>query len=102
MCNNINPARAGEVLLAVILKRKEGVSVSASLATIIVEHVFDGVVMLSFVFVNLSELTKLTGSSGFVGNIQQVAVIGRGVFLGAFVVFFVVAMFPQMTIRVGY
>ena len=42
MGNNIYPARAGEVLRAVILKRKEGVPVSASLATIIVERIFDG------------------------------------------------------------
>ena len=101
MGNNVYPARAGEVLRAVILKRKEGVSVSASLATIIVERIFDGVVMLSFVFVNLSELAKLTGSSGFVGNIQQVAVIGTGVFLGALAVFLVAAMFPQTAARVG-
>ena len=101
MGNNIYPARAGEVLRAVILKRKEGVSVSASLATIIVERIFDGVVMLAFVFVNLSELAKLTGSSGFVGNIQQVAVIGTGVFLGALVVFLIAAMFPQVTLKVG-
>src|SRR4030043_2062252 len=57
--NNIFPARAGEVVRAVILKRKEGVPISASLATIIVERVFDGIVMLAFVFVNLSELTRL-------------------------------------------
>src|SRR5215210_9317734 len=101
MGNNIYPARAGEVLRAVILKRKEGVSVSASLATIIVERIFDGVVMLAFVFVNLSELAKLTGSSGFVGNIQQVAVIGTGVFLGVLAVFLLAAMFPQMTAKLG-
>ena len=101
MGNNIYPARAGEVLRAVILKRKEGVSVSASLATIIVERIFDGVVMLAFVFVNLPELTKLTGASGFVGNIQQVAVIGTGVFLGALVVFLLAAMFPHTTAKVG-
>ena len=51
------------MLRAVILKRKEGVPVSASLATIIVERIFDGVVMLAFVFVNLSELAKLTGNN---------------------------------------
>ncbi len=101
MGNNIYPARAGEVLRAVILKRKEGVSVSASLATIIVERIFDGVVMLAFVFINLSELAKLTGSSGFVGNIQQVAVVGTGVFLGALGIFLIAAMFPQMTAKVG-
>jgi uncharacterized protein (TIRG00374 family) len=101
MGNNIYPARAGEVLRAVILKRREGVSVSASLATIIMERIFDGVVMLAFIFVNLPELAKLTGASGFVGNIQQVAVIGTGAFIGALVVFLVAAMFPQATSRIG-
>ena len=52
MGNNIYPARAGEVLRAVVLKRREGVPVSASLATVIVERIFDGVVMLGFVFLN--------------------------------------------------
>lgn len=101
MGNNVYPARAGEVLRAVVLKRKEGVSVSASLATIIVERIFDGVVMLAFIFVNLPELAKLTGASGFVGNIQQVAVIGTGVFIGALVIFLVAAMFPPLTIKIG-
>jgi len=101
MGNNVYPARAGEVLRAVILKRREGVSISASLATIIVERIFDGVVMLAFIFVNLSELAKLTGASGFVGNIQQVAVIGTGIFLGALVIFLIAAMFPQTTEKVG-
>jgi hypothetical protein len=101
MGNNIYPARAGEVLRAAVLKRKEGVPISASLATVIVERIFDGVVMLAFVFVNLPELAKLTGSSGFVGNIQQVAVIGTGVFLGALVIFLVAAMFPRLTMRIA-
>ena len=101
MGNNIYPARAGEVLRAVILKRKEGVSVSASLATIIVERIFDGVVMLAFVFVNLPELANLTDASGFVGNIQQAALIGTGAFLGALAVFLLAAMFPHFTARVG-
>jgi len=99
MGNNIYPARAGEVLRAVLLKRREGVPVSASLATIIVERIFDGVVMLAFVFINLPELAGLTGSSGLLGSIQQVAVIGTGVFIGALLVFLLAAMFPQVTSR---
>lgn len=101
MGNNVYPARAGEVLRAVVLKRKEAVSVSASLATIIVERIFDGVVMLAFVFINLPELAKLTSSSGFVGNIQQVAVLGTAVFLGALGIFLLAAMFPPLTARAG-
>ena len=101
MGNNIYPVRAGEALRAVILKRKEGVSISASAATIIVERIFDGVVMLAFVFVNLPELAKLTGSSGLVGNIQQVAVIGTSIFLAALGIFLTSAMFPHTTMKVG-
>src|SRR5512143_2025407 len=76
MGNNSFPARAGELLRSAVLKHREGVPVSASLATIIVERIFDGVVMLAFVFVNLPELATLTGASDFVGTIQQVAIIG--------------------------
>jgi uncharacterized protein (TIRG00374 family) len=101
MGNNIYPARAGEVLRAVVLKRREGVPISASLATVIVERIFDAVVMLAFVFVNLPELAKLKGSSGFVGNIQQVALIGTGLFIGALVIFLLAAMFPQVTAGFG-
>ena len=95
MGNNIYPARAGEVLRAVVLKRREGVPVPASLATIIVERIFDGVVMLAFVFVNLPELAKMTADSGFVGNIQAVALWGTGAFIGALGVFLLAAMFPE-------
>ncbi|MBI3159791.1 MAG: flippase-like domain-containing protein [Chloroflexi bacterium] len=94
MGNNIYPARAGEILRAVVLKRKEGVPVSASLATVIVERVYDGVVMLAFVFLNLPELARLTADSGFVGNIQTLAVWGAAAFLGALAVFLLAAMFP--------
>ncbi len=97
MGNNIFPARAGEVLRAAILKDREGVPISASLATVVVERIFDAVVMLGFVFFNLSELGRLTHDSGFIGNIQQLAVWGSLVFIGALVVFLLAAMFPKVT-----
>ena len=97
MGNNIYPARAGEVLRAVVLKRREQLPVSASLATIIVERVFDGVVMLSFVFLNLPELARLTADSGFVGDIQSLAIWGAAAFLGALALFLLAAMFPERT-----
>ena len=83
MGNNIYPARAGEVLRAVVLKRREGVPISASLATVIVERIFDGVVMLAFVFLNLPALAKLsTSDSGFLGNIQSLGAHRYGYFCG--------------------
>ena len=93
--NNILPARAGELLRAVILKKDEQVPISASLATIIVERVFDGVVMLAFVFVNLPELAKLTSSSGFIGDIRTLAIAGTVIFLGVLFIFLVAAMYPE-------
>jgi hypothetical protein len=101
MGNNIYPARAGEVLRAVVLRRREGVPVSASLATIIVEKFFDAVVMLGFVFVNLPELAKLKGSSGFVGNIQQVAIFGTILAFIILIIFLLAAMFPLVTAKFG-
>ncbi len=97
MGNNIFPARAGEVLASIVLKRKEGIPISAALATIIVERIFDGVVMLAFVFLNLPELAKLTSDSGFIGNIQNLAIWGAAAFLGALLVFLLAAMFPKTT-----
>lgn len=94
MGNNIYPARAGELLRAYVLKRRQGVSVSASLATIIVERVYDGVVMLAFVFLNLPELARLTADSGFAGSIQTLALWGALAFVGALVVFLLAATFP--------
>ncbi len=101
MGNNIYPARAGEVLRAVILKQREGVPVSASLATVIVERIFDGVVMLGFVFVNLPELARLTHDSGLIGNIdiRTLALVGSLAFFGALGIFLLAAMFPRQTER---
>ncbi len=101
--NNIFPARAGEVIRAVVLKRNESVAISASLATIIIERMFDGIVMLGFVFVNLVELSSLTGVSvdivGFHLGIREIAIWGSVVFFGALLVFLVAAMFPTPTDR---
>ena len=102
MGNNIYPARAGEVLRAVVLKRKEGVPISASLATIIVERIFDGVVMLAFVFVNLPALAEVASAeSGFVGDIQALALWGAGIFAAALLLFLLAAMLPKITLRIG-
>jgi uncharacterized protein (TIRG00374 family) len=98
MGNNVYPARAGEVLRAIVLKKFEGVAISASLATIVVERVFDGVVMLGFVFLNLPELARLTASSGFIGSIQTLALWGAGAFLGVLALFLLAGMYPDRAI----
>ncbi len=93
--NNIFPARAGELLRAILLKHRYQTPVSTTLATIIVERIFDGVVMLGFIFFNLQALSNLTTSSGFIGSIQSLAFWGAIAFLGALVMFFLAAIFPD-------
>lgn len=51
--NNVFPFRAGELLRSYVLKKEEGVAISSSLATVIVERVTDGLVMIMFVFLAL-------------------------------------------------
>jgi hypothetical protein len=89
MGNNIYPARIGELLRAYVLRKKEGVSVSASLATILVERIFDGVVMLLFVFVGLPLAPTIPDEW------RRFVVIFSLLFFGALGVFFVIAASPQ-------
>jgi uncharacterized protein (TIRG00374 family) len=101
MGNNIYPARAGELLIRpYLIRQKEGVAFSASLAIVIVERTFDAVVMMLFIFVNLPELAKLGGGgSGVAGTIEQFAIYGTILFFGALIVFILAAMFPSVTAR---
>ncbi|HAW50308.1 TPA: hypothetical protein DCX16_05110 [bacterium] len=53
MVNNILPARIGEIVRVFVLKKKEGISVSTSFATVILERIFDGLVVFLFFLVLL-------------------------------------------------
>lgn len=51
MANNVLPMRAGELVRAVVIGRQESISRSSSLATIVVERVFDIVALLATLMV---------------------------------------------------
>lgn len=51
--NNVYPFRAGEVIRSYVLRRNEEIPIASSLATVIIERIFDGLVMLLFVFLAL-------------------------------------------------
>lgn len=92
MGNNVYPFRAGEVIRAWVLQRNEGVAISASLATIIVERIFDGLVMLIFVFVALP-------FARIPAPFDQIVLWMTGLFFGALIAFFVLALKPETTRR---
>jgi uncharacterized protein (TIRG00374 family) len=89
MGNNVYPARAGEVIRAYVLKRKQDVNVSASLATIVVERIFDGIVMLIFVLVALPLAPQLPDW------LRYIVIGGSIVFFGALIAFLVLASAPK-------
>lgn len=91
MGNNVYPARAGEVLRSFILREREAIPMSASLATVVVERVFDGLVMLIFVFVALP-FTPIPGDSSFIRTLVNLASVG---FFLALLLFLVMAAFPD-------
>jgi hypothetical protein len=89
MGNNIFPARIGELLRAYVLKRTQEVAISASLATILVERIFDGVTMLLFVFVGLPLAPFIPE------NWRQFVIVFSLLFFGALLFFFALAANPR-------
>lgn len=76
MANNILPLRMGEVVRAWALKKREGVSVSAAFATIVVERVYDGLTLVGlFLFVLIFSATT--------PEVRRYAALGAPVFLCA-------------------
>ena len=94
MGNNIFPFRIGELLRAYVLKRNEDVSISSSLATIVVERIFDGLTMLLFVFVALPTVPSLPD------GLRYIVIVGGVLFLGALVVFLFLAAKPNVAARI--
>jgi uncharacterized protein (TIRG00374 family) len=99
MGNNIYPFRAGELVRAYVLKRKLGVSVSASLATVFIERIFDGVTMLLFVFLALPLFTRYS-TVQLPETLQFIVIAGSLAFFGALVAFLILAARPEQATRI--
>ncbi len=95
MGNNVYPFRAGEVIRAYVLKRNEQVSITGSLATIVVERIFDGLVMLIFVF------AALPFAPIEQDWLRTVVILGTLFFFGALAVFLALAARPEFTQRLA-
>ncbi len=101
MGNNVFPLRVGEVMRAVVVKRRHQSPISGGLATIVVERMFDSVVVVGFVLLNLRHLASLPGAGRF-SNLGGVALWAAVIFLFGLVIFILVAMFPKPAIRLTH
>ena len=98
MGNNIFPFRAGELLRSYVLRQRESIPVSSSLATVIVERVFDGLVMLAFVFIALPQ-TPIPGDGD--GRVRGIVTLASVAFFAAMIVFFVLAARPEQFMQLA-
>ncbi|MHB1131705.1 MAG: lysylphosphatidylglycerol synthase transmembrane domain-containing protein [Chloroflexota bacterium] len=75
MANNILPARIGEFVRAYVLGERAGISKTATLGTIVVERLCDGLALLSFML-----MVALVVPFGI--TLQQIAWVTAALFLG--------------------
>jgi hypothetical protein len=90
MGNNVYPLRAGEALRIFLLKRNHDMPVAGAATTVVIERVFDGIVMLSFILIGLLLIDVQSE------QIQLVASVATPIFLIAVIVFFTLAAFPTL------
>jgi glycosyltransferase 2 family protein len=86
MANDILPARMGEIVRAYVLGQQENVSKAATLVTIVVERVFDGLTMLTFLVagsfvLNLAD-AELNARLRVVGALFIAAILALALFAG--------------------
>jgi uncharacterized protein (TIRG00374 family) len=111
MANDILPARIGELVRAYVLSLREGVRKTATLATIFVERIFDGITMIGFaavalLLVVLANPDALETGPGhtlgeLISDMSVPLVVATVLFLGAIVVFLVVASSPKLMERLA-
>jgi uncharacterized protein (TIRG00374 family) len=85
--NNIYPFRAGEIVRALLLKRRSGVSGAVGLASILVERVFDGLTMILFLL-----LAALIG--GIPRDVRLLLWFAVAVFGAALGVIYAIVLWP--------
>jgi len=97
MFNNVLPARAGEFIRAYMTGNKKGVSKSSTFATVVIERVFDGLVMIFYFIIGYMAFHYITKQAagdpisifgktfGVKDAVLVFAVLGSLVFIGIFI-----------------
>ncbi|MDX2161590.1 MAG: lysylphosphatidylglycerol synthase transmembrane domain-containing protein [bacterium] len=89
MGNNVYPLRSGELLRIFLLQVRAGVPMVRATTVVIIERIFDGLVMLTFIVVALA----LTGIAS--PAITAIVTFAAPLFIAALLIFFALAARPQ-------
>jgi len=98
--NNIIPGRLGILLRAYILGEREGVSKIAVGATVGVERVFDGLVLVLFLVV-ISFFVLLPEGAEVTGLVEVVRWVALGIFLGCLLILLFITFMENTARRVA-
>ncbi len=97
MANNVTPLRLGEFYRAHLNGKKEGISRSSSLGTIILERLFDGLAML--LILGLSIFLRHSATTSISQKVEGPARMASYIFGAAFLAFFGLLLFKKQTVR---
>ena len=98
--NNVFPARAGEFLRAYHLKEKLEIPFATSLASIIVERIFDGLIMVVFILIGSPAFLRQLENESISALLNWILLGGAVLFLLGFFVLLASAIFPQKAKKV--
>ena len=97
--NNVLPLRLGEFVRAYLLRRNPGLDMTASLATIAVERILDGLILLLWLGIGLLFFASTWTLSPLLTLAAQVAAV---VFISAGVAVMLAVLFPDAALRVSH
>jgi uncharacterized protein (TIRG00374 family) len=99
MANFIFPARAGEVIRAYLIGRREGISKTSAFATIVLERLFDGFAILLFLALTPLFLTLPPGDHKVLAGIKLAGGAALGVYLVIMGILVVYSRHPEAFLR---
>ena len=101
MANNVLPLRLGELIRAYVNGKKENISKSSSLATIILERVFDGLALVALLLVAFLLLgTGLSTQQSFPQWLKKLTYVAWALFLSLLGFLYIMMRTQELTAKV--
>ena len=99
MMTNVVPGRAGELARPYVLSRKESVPFSTGVASVVVDRVFDGIVVLLLLLVAMLDPTFPTGATVNGRSVADFAMLGTVGLIVGMTGLFTLVLFPNAFIK---